>query len=1272
MRRDRRLATGGLNRSRRYFESNTGKEINRPADSSGRIVGLMLADYDLLESGVSAYQAFIRSVEIHKTFSKFSDREDPKMTHRKFLRLGVFAFMLCLLITGSVWAQETTGTINGTVTDSTGAAVPGATVVITDSEKQVVVRTVTTNDGGEFSAPSLPSAFYDIAVEASGFKKHVETRLKLDVGDRRSVIVTLDPGAVTETVMVEANPVTVELTTATASNVISGNQVRELSINNRNFISLATLAPGVAHDLDDLVFTGTNNPETQVVNRTLISVNGARTTQNTFTVDGADVTDRGSNLTIQAYPSVDSIGEFKVLRSLFPAESGRSGGGQINVVTRSGGSEFHGSAFEFIRNEAFNANDFLTNSTPTLANSLGRDDNGKIKRRPFRYNNYGFTVGGPVYFFKFGEGGDWFGKLNRTFFFFSEEQRRDTRYPTLQSTVPTAAMKQGIFPIPICLSASNSTTCTSTLPAGTPIGSVVPLSGVAQQYITNIWNHIPDPTNPATLQLNFPTLNIAKFRQEIIKFDHAFSDNFNMSYRYQRDTIPTLDADGSIGTRSGIPFVNTMESDSPGRTHTLQATYSFRPNILFEGRYAYGFGAIFTHTTGLLAKDVSPISFPMPYDNARDVVSQVNFLASTFNNLTGFSNYNNFSWKKNYSGSMTWIRGSHTMKYGAVYSRYRKNENALSGTNQGAFSAFNNTVLSVTTPASVRATGVANTAVNNLYQQWANYLQGNNVTFTQSKLDVQVDLRQQNLEWFAQDEWRARRNLTVYYGVRYSYFGPAWDKNGLLSNFVPSVWTAAQAPQVTGDATRIGGNFCNGLVVNAQNYQTGPASFNCTPVRSPWGKYVYQVSKHDYAPRIGLAWDPFGKGTSVIRTGYGIYHEQIPVSTIELLANNPPFQEVKTATRTSMDNPVPPSVSVTASAATISASRSIQSDFDTPYMQHWSLDFQHQFGPKTVVTVGYYGSRGVHLIGFAEENDLPPGLAVRTQCATGTNTLASPGAGGTVLCQTPGTAFTATPAILDQIRPFRGYRSVNILETRYNSNYHSMQVFASRRFSGDSRVDFAYTWSKNLTDNQTSTVSAAPQDLLNIRAEYSRALLDRRHVMNINYVYELPWFSKQRNFVEKVLGGWQASGIVSAFTGIPLTVTSATYDPAGIGFIPAAVAGGRPLLLCDPNANAPHTVAQWFNAACFAPQNATGIQNIPGDAPRGAVNGPPTTKVDFTMSKNIKFSESVSIQLRAEAYNVLNHTNFRNISTARNSATYGQVISFRDPRIMQFGVKLYF
>jgi hypothetical protein len=468
------------------------------------------------------------------------------------------------------------------------------------------------------------------------------------------------------------------------------------------------------------------------------------------------------------------------------------------------------------------------------------------------------------------------------------------------------------------------------------------------------------------------------------------------------------------------------------------------------------------------------------------------------------------------------------------------------------------------------------------------------------------------------------------------------------------------------------------MIVNAQNFTTGPAAFNCRPTPSPFGKYVYEAQKHDFAPRIGIAWDPFHKGTTSVRLGYGIYHDQVSLSAAELLALNPPFQETATQTLTTMDQPIPVGSSIPVVAAATPASiRSIQPDFLTPYMQQWSLDIQHQFGSNTVVTIGYYGSKGTHLNGNTEYNDLPVGFAINSQCATGTAALQDPGV-TTTPCMAAGTALTATPAIFDQIRPFRGYRSINVLETRYNSNYHSLQAFAQHRFSGASQLNFSYTWSKNLTDNQTSSVSTAPQDANNIRAEYGRAILDRRHVLSFNYIYELPFFSTQKGFVGKVLGGWQVSGIGSYYTGLPFTVTSSSYDTAGIGFIPAIIAGGRPRLLCDPNKNAPHTVDQWFNGQCFAkqtPAGATGIQNVPGDASRGAVDGPPTKRVDFTLAKYFRFGENTSIQLRAEAFNVFNHTNFRNLSVSRsiaNEALFGSVTSFRDPRVLQFGLKFLF
>lgn len=1207
----------------------------------------------------------------------------------KIISSIVLSCLLCLCST-TAFAQEVTGSIVGTVRDSNGAAVPGATVTITDPSKDnLVVRTATTSDDGAFSAPNLTVSVYSVTIEAANFKKSVQTDVKLDVGQRRNVEFALEAGNVSEVVTVEADAVGVELSTPTASTTINGDQVRELSINNRNFVQLVALAPGVSSNLSDQVFVGTTNPDGQA-NTINLAVNGARSSQNTFTVDGADITDRGSNITIQAYPSVDSIGEFKILRSLYPAESGRSGGGQVNVVTRSGTDEFHGSLFEFVRNEGVNANSYFNNQRAPL----GLDEELKANRPPFRYNNYGGTIGGPVYFFNFGEGepGNIFRKLDRTFFFFSEEQRKDIRYPsfdTLASSpttlgVPSTAVRNGVFPIDICLAGTitagvQNCPAASVLTAGTPLSSRVAVNPIAQAYINNIYSRLPEPNAP-NFRLLSASRNTFDFRQEIVKIDHQFNDKLSAFYRFQNDKIPTLEANSLFSSGTGLPGVATTSTDSPGRTHTVQATYALSSRVIVEGRYARSYGAILSQNVGFLATSNSNIPVPLPYTVTRDRVPSIS--GNGFNALAGFGPYDNFSNKNDFSGNLTVIFGNHTTKYGGVFSKYRKNENALAGSNEGAFSGFNNTTAASPTQGIVRAPNVGNIGLNNNLQSFANFLIGSNVTFTQARFDYTADLRQRNFEAYAQDEYRVRPNLTLYLGARYSFFGSPYDENGRLSNFDPNLYNRANAPQVTGAGNRVvgSGNFCEGIIVNSQNVISIP---NCTPTVSPYGKFVVNAQKTNFAPRVGFAFDPFSKGTTSIRAGYGIYHEQtLNGLFLQNIGTNSPYQQTCTLAGVSFSNPDPNNTcNSTAFGFGVAQSvRAVDTDFKTPYMQHWSLDVQQQLTRKTVVSVGYYGSRGVNLIGVTDINLLPPGRALTQQCATGANTLVTPNA-TLVQCQAQGVPFisAAQTLLLDQIRPYRGYRAINIIKPIFNSDYHSLQVSAQHRFSGASQVNLAYTFSKNLTDAQTDR-SSSPQNPYDIRSEYGRAALDRRHILTVNYVYELPFYRSQQGFVGKLLGGFQTSSIITYNTGLPFTATTANYDPAGIGFLGASASGPRPNQIGNPNADAPNTQQNFFNPTAFQtvfPQ--TGVANTPGSAGRGTIFGPSLTRVDLTLTKNIRFTEDISVQLRAESFNLFNTTNFNTFganATTFNANpllnSFGSITGTRDPRNFQFGAKLYF
>ena len=1168
------------------------------------------------------------------------------------LRSLISTFVVVVCFATVVSAQEITGSIAGTITDPNGAVVKGATVTVSNSDTKLVVRTVNSGEDGQFSVPLLPSGTYDVVVEANGFKKHVDAAVKVQVNERRTVDVALETGSVSETVTVTSGQMQVDTQSAVASNVINGDQVRELSLNNRNWAQLILLSPGVSSNLQDQIYVGTTNPN-GVSNALQIAVNGVRPNSNTYTVDGADTTDRGANLTVQTYPSVDAIKEFSLLRSLYPAESGRSSGGQVNVITKSGTSEFHGDLYEFWRNNVLNANAYLTNRDKPL----GVDANGKSKRAPFRYHDFGGTIGGPLVFPRFGEGGPSVIK-HHTFFFFSEEARRVIVYPTGSTTVPNAALRQGIFPQPVCIGpvANN---CSVTLPAGTQL-PLAQWSPLAAAYVQDIYNKLPLPSDSVGT-LNFPTRGIFNFRQELIRIDHRFNDKISAYYRFENDSIPTTEPFGLFAGGAGQPFVSTTQSNSPGRTHVGRATWVPSASMVLEFGASYSFGDVPSEVVGLLNNSNSPDivahqpAFAFPTTRGRVPTISGN----GFSGLSTFGPYSDFSYNKSGFATLSKVFGTHTTKYGFNFARIRKHENSLGGTNEGTYGAVTSTP---TFPAGCTAT----TALCRSYQLWANFLLGNFQTFTQNQFDLTADLHATDVEAFAQDEWRVKSNITFYYGMRFTRFGQPWDGNGRLTSFNPFVFSSAagQAFQVTGNGNRVPGtgNPLNGIVVNSQVTVPGATV-------SPFGKAV-APTPNNFAPRIGLAWDPFKKGTTSIRLGYGLYYDQMSFSFYEtgLVSTNPPFQQQIVINPTTLDNPLGGSTTVSNALQTVAG---IDPNFKTPYVQHWSLDLQHQLNSKTLITVGYFGSKGTHLSGLVDLNMLPAGYALTQTCKT--NLTTGP---ALIPCQSPGQVFTSgssttagSEVVLQQIKPFRGYNTVRYLETAFDSNYHALQIKAQRRFARTSQINLAYTWSRNMTDSQNE-FSTVPQNAFDFKAEYARANLDRRQVLNINYIYELPWFSEQKNFKEKVLGGWQFSGITVYYTGLGFSPATSNNDPAGLTTILSANAGSRPNMICDPNKNAPHTDLQWFNTACFA--NAVGT-NLVGNAGRNTIDGPPTTRFDATLTKNIRFSEARSIQLRWEVFNVFNHTNFATISSLNiTSSVYGRIGTTRDPRTMQLGAKFIF
>ena len=1123
-----------------------------------------------------------------------------------------------------VAAQDITGSIVGIVKDSNGAVVAGATATIKNADTNTVARTVNTNEEGLYSVPYLPAGRYEVTVEASGFKKFVKTDIELNVNARIAVDATLEPGAVSEQVIISAGAVQIETQTATAAGLVSGVEIRELPINNRNFVQLTTLMPGVSSNLSDQQYIGTTNPSGQT-NTVNISINGARSSQNNWTVDGADNVDRGSNLTLLNYPSVDAIAEFKVLRNHYSAEYGRNAAGHVNVITKSGTSAFRGSAYEFFRNDKLNANTFLNNANgrfttdptakaPDVIVPAGdpRAGTQRLNRPLLRYNNFGYTFGGPVYI-----PGGYNENKTKTFFFWSQEFRRVITYSNFNATVPTAAQRAGVFATPVCVQLNAAgTACTQT---STQITNINP---AAAAYLKDVYANVPLPQVGNTLVSN--VRNIFNHRQELLRVDHNFNEKVTLAVRYLHDKIPTEEP-GGLFTGNLLPGVATTKTDSPGYSWVFRSVQTLSPTMTNEAGYSFSYGAIISDPIGLNSAEASPnvvAAIKLPFT---PTLARIPSITPGFSGVSGFGPYDDFNRNHHVYDNVTKIWGRHTVKFGASFHHYQKTENAA-GNNVGSF-AFGSTG----TP-----TGTSTTV-----QQWANFLLGNVSTFTQVSEDLFPDVRAKTWEFYVQDDFRFKSNLTINMGLRYSMFRQPYDVSGRLTNFDPNSYDPAKAVQInpaTGNVIPGTGDPLNGIIV--------------ADVNSPFGNKVAREDLSDFAPVIGFAWDPWKDGKTSVRGGYGLSYDTVLYGIVEQnIFANPPFVNSISISATKLDDPGAAVPTISAAPKNI---RGTPYDYDTPYVQQWSFDVQREVVRNFIIDVGYFGSKGTHLLGFVDLNLVPPGEAI----AAGIQVAGQP--------VVPG----AQTNRLNAIRPFKGYISINAPQTWFNSIYHSLQVASENRWRNGSTFRLAYTWSKALTDNQTDR-STAPQNFYNRALDYGPAQFDRRQIMTASYVYPIPFFKNQKGITGQAFGGWQLSGIVSLASGLPLTVTTANLDPAGLGFLGPSASGPRPDVIRDPTANfGPRTPARWFDTTAFI-EVPIG-QNRTGSSPRGVLYGPGYQRFDVTIAKSFKLRENVSLQLRGEMYNVLNHTNPSGVQTLKTSTQFGQVTSFRDPRTASLGLKLNF
>ncbi len=1113
----------------------------------------------------------------------------------------VLLFLSCFI---SARTQELTATLNGTVTDATGAVIPNAQVTATQSNQKGTSRTIQSNAVGSFTLTNLPAGDYTVRVKAPGFKEFVAENVVLFVAQTRSLSAVLQLGMASQTVTVEQSSVALETTTSELAGTISGTQVAELQLNNRNFEQLVTLQPGVVSNLATVAGFGASSTTT-------ISVNGARATGNNWTVDGADNNDSGSNGNLLNVPSVDAIQEFTMERSTYDAAYGRSGGGQVLVATKSGTDAFHGDLYEFDRNNIFNANSYF-------------NKRADLPRATERYNDYGFTLGGPLYIPKV-----YNTAKTKSYFFWSEEWRKESLPTTTSSFTPTLNELNGIFTgtipaaPPGCVTYNASTNVSTLNPSCYSQNSAVYLANVYSKFLPN--------SGPNLNITSYSELN--NFREDLIRLDVNIRPTLHFYARGMQDIVPQDQALGLFTSANFPGPANTLEN-SPGKNAVGNLTWTVSSSMVNETEFAFTQGEI--HSSYLpgaimnsptIAQQLTRITaYPDPYGRNPGVTFTSGIIQGV---VPGDTPYRERNLDRNLFDNLSFNLGKHTMRVGITVQQMLKNQNTGNGDANFQFNSF------------------------------SDFLLGNVSIYTQLNRDIVPDLQYYNIEWYGQDDWQIARSLTLNLGLRYSYFPSPADANNVLQNFDPLLFNPNKTPQVdplTGKFLagqgQIPATYTNGII-----FPTGAACIQAHAISSgvtcsPFGDHVNPDPKKNFAPRVGFAYSPqYGGSKLAVHGGFGIFFDRVLNGIWNQNAfQDPPLAQSTTINNTSFDNPLQGNVGVSLGPNHIVSTGT--PTMQTPYYMDYNLTAQDEVVPNTLVEVAYVGTLGRHLLGEIDINQ--PTLATRENTPTST-ALA--------------------------IVPYLGYNWFADRVPESISSYNALQVSLNHRSQDGLTLGIAYTWSKSLTD-ESNDRGTANYDTYKPSLDYGPSSLNQPQTFIANYVYDLPFFRAQRGTLEHVLGGWEVSGVATLNDGFSLTVRQAK-DPfdctTPIGATSGCTAGTYPGglnmdagdIASRPDRIAPirrmKTQSEWFSTSSFA--DAKGHF---GDSGNGVVQGPGTVDFDIAAMKNIKVGNKFSFQFRGEFFNAFNHANFSSVGVNTDQATFGAVTATNLPRQIQLGGKMYF
>ena len=1086
--------------------------------------------------------------------------------------------ILSLALAGIAYSQVERASIVGTLRDASGSVVPGVTVRVTN-ESTNTATTLTTDASGEYSATNLTPGSYRIEAEKSGFSRRVYRNFPVQVAQVARLDITLDVGAVEQTVEVTTQVPLLQTENASVGQVIAEKPIAELPLNGRNFAQLAVLAPGVT----GLTYaqTGTINagarPDELRPGGTTIEANGARDSSNQLLIDGIDNTEMISQ-TFIVRPAIDGLQEFKVLTNNAGAEFGRAGGAVVITSTKSGTNQFHGSLFEFLRNSVLDAKNYFDRATAPIP--------------PYKLNDFGGTIGGPIL-------------RNRTFFFVDYEGTRERLGQTIVVTVPTAAMKagnfQGIVPNGI-FDPFTTHTVGSTSVRDRFANDMIPASHF-DLIAAKIVALYPNPQTSA-LANNFVANPVKRSTTDRgdLRIDHQITPNQNLFARYSGDSARLFVPDTFNTQIGGNENSFAGPNDILGQNMALGYNKIVSPNVVAEYRFGFTKFKNFllpTTLTDPVWKTIPGRENSDPFQPSAPIISPSGYAG--LGNARSDPLIRREHTIENIGG-VAWQKGSHNFKFG-VDIRHREISETASPPGQSAFGRFNFDSSFTNNPASPGGTGNA----------IASMLLGTpSSTVRDLFIPATAHVFTNESNFYARDEWRVTKSLTLNIGLHYEVNTPFHEANNYWANFDPV--TAKQ-------------------LIAGQNGVSSTAN--------------WRTDYNSWGPRVGFAYQATSK--TVVRGGYGIFYDpQGNQGTTIRQERQFPFDLIYTLSPGALfpGNLVSQGFITLAQIQPLNLNnpfgslKAIAPDFRNASIQQFNFGVQRQLTGSTVLTVTYVGTLGRHLTWSLPLDQPAPG-----------------------------------PGNIQARRPYNGQfpnvTAISYLESAGNSEFQSLQTVFEKRFSHGLFFNANWVWSHSM-DNAPYDGGAdgpIPQDPTNRRADWASSNNDVRHRLNVWSTYELPfgpgkrWANGDAAFTRYVAGGWQIGGIAVLQSGLPFTVTSAS-GPTNTGAGSRAdVVPGVAQYPSNQNVNL------WFNPAAFiTPQPYNW-----GNAGRNILTGPRAANFDFTAEKKFLFTETRQLLFRAEFFNAFNHPQFNIPASTIGATGVGTISSTARPsRQIQFALKVLF